>query len=230
MISQIPLTLNLHEENTLLNFYPEGNKQLLQNLHKAAIGRGERLFYLWGSSGAGKTHLLQACCHTANQKELRTFYLSLKKPDELQPAILQNLEILNLVCIDDIHCIVGQPNWEEAIFNCFNRIHESGKRLIIAGDKVPNQTGLQLLDLISRLNSALIFHLEPLSDEEKINALILRAQNRGFDLPKEVAQFILRRCNRNMSTLFSTLVELDNASLKEKHRLTIPFVKSVLQI
>lgn len=230
MTSQIPLPLGLHDENTFSNYHSIGNEQLLQTLQKTAFGRGEQFIYMWGAPGTGKSHLLQASCHAAHQEELRSFYLSLKTLDQLHPKIFQDLETLNLICIDDIQGVAGKAGWEEAFLHLLNRIKEERKRLIIAGNLPTSQLNIQLQDLLSRLNVGVTFHTNELSDEEKIKALKLRADRLGFSLPEPVAQFIFKRCHRNMSFLFSILMELDKISLEEKRRLTIPFVKSVLGI
>jgi DnaA family protein len=87
-----------------------------------------------------------------------------------------------------------------------------------------------LPDLKSRLTSGATYQVHRLSDEQKINALQLRASKRGLQLTKTVGQFLLTRCSRDMPLLFSTLQKLDKASLAEKRRLTIPFVKKVLAL
>lgn len=229
MTHQIPLALNLQNENTFSNYYSPENEQSLKILNQIALGRGEHFIYLYGTSGTGKTHLLQACCNTANKKGLRTFYISLNDLDTLNTDILDNLESFNLICIDDIQNIATKTIWEESIFDLFNRIHDASKRLIISGNTHVNQLNIKLPDLISRLLSGIILQIQELSDEGKINALMLRAHELGFNLPESVAQFIFKRYNRNMNSLFSVLMKLDKISLEEKRKLTIPFVKFVLK-
>ena len=70
--------------------------------------------------------------------------------------------------------------------------------------------------------------LKPLKEPDIMAALAYRARGRGLELPVETAQFLLRRFPRDLPTLFSLFDTLDLASLVEQRRLTIPFVKSVL--
>ena len=84
-------------------------------------------------------------------------------------------------------------------------------------------------DLRSRLQWGPVFQLKPLSDEKKIIALQLRANQRGLVLPDNVAQYLLTHFPRDLFTLFERLDELDKASLAMQRRLTIPFIKSVFQ-
>lgn len=229
-ISQLTLGLNLPDDATFANFFIGNNQQLVMNLHTMANGRGSQYLYFWGKSGVGRTHLLQACCNVATKRKLPSFYLSFKDINELQPDVLEGLETMHLVCIDDIQCITGNTLWEEAFFDFFNRMQDSRKRLIIAGDAKPQNLGITLPDLISRLSSSIIFQINELSDEEKIQTLILRAKLRGINLPINVARFLWRRWSRDMHSLFEVLDTLDQASLQTKHKITIPFVKSVLKL
>jgi DnaA family protein len=70
--------------------------------------------------------------------------------------------------------------------------------------------------------------LKPMAEADIIAALTCRARGRGLQLPEETAQFLLRRFPRDLPTLFALFETLDFASLVEQRRLTIPFVKSVL--
>ena len=100
--------------------------------------------------------------------------------------------------------------------------------MLIGASTPPSQAGGKLPDLVSRLSWGITYQVETLSDEEKVQALILRARQRGFDLLDDVAVFIMNRGPRDMAGLCQILDQLDQASLKEKRKLTIPFVKSEL--
>ena len=102
--------------------------------------------------------------------------------------------------------------------------------LIVTGCSAPRKLGLQLPDLASRLDWGVSFHLDELDDEGKLSALQLRAELRGFKLPIDVGRFLLNRLSRDMRTLLATLNRLDNASFRAKRKLTIPFVKEILEL
>lgn len=231
MSEQLTLALNLQADAVFANFYPgEQNQQLLMTLQEVARGRGEQFVYLWGAEGSGRTHLLQACCHVADHFKLAPIYLSFAELDQLDPSLLEGLEALPLVCIDDVQGIAGRPAWEEAFFHFFNRMREAGRRLIVAGKMPPAQLGMALPDLISRLSWGVAFHLKSLNDEEKLQALLLRAKARGLYVPDNVAQYLIKHWPRDMRSLFDALDKLDHASLVAKRKLTIPFVKEVLAL
>lgn len=230
MINQLTLGVGLKDDATFANFYAGKNQQLITELKKTASGQGERVIYFCGIGGDGCTHLLQACCHEANQNHLRSVYLPLANLTDFAPDILEGLESLDLVCIDDVHKIAGKPAWEEAFFHAYNRIHDAGGRLIVTANVMPKALGVALPDVVSRLAWGMVFPLQPLTDAEKLTVLVMRAERRGMTLTEEVGKFILNHCPRHMSTLFAALDALDKISLAAQRKLTIPFVKAVLQI
>lgn len=140
------------------------------------------------------------------------------------------METLDLICIDDLQCLGGVRAWEEGVFHLYNRAYDAGCTLIMAGNDLPKSLPLQLPDLISRLSYGVTYQLKPLSDAEKITVLMQRANVRGITLSEEVGRYILLHTPRHMATLLAALDALDKASLALQRRLTIPFVKEVLEI
>jgi len=87
----------------------------------------------------------------------------------------------------------------------------------------------ELRDLASRLNAGSQIELRPLRDEEQLNVMQARAAGRGLELPEETANYLWRRLRRDMGSLCAFLDRLDEASLVAQRRLTIPFVREVLE-
>jgi DnaA family protein len=230
MVSQLTLGVGLKDEATFANYYPGHNGPLIQELKKTASGKGERVIYFCGAGGEGCTHLLQACCHEANQNKLTAVYIPLASLIDFSPDIFEGLESLKLVCIDDLHLIAGRPAWEEAFFHVYNRIHDAGGSLVVTANVMPKSLGVALPDVVSRLSWGVVFQLQSLNDKEKLAVLTMRAERRGMILSDEVGKFILNHCPRHMSTLFAALEALDKMTLAAQRKLTIPFVKTVLQI
>jgi DnaA family protein len=224
---QLPLRITLPDSASLANFYPGPNGPALQSLQRAIGTRSEPFIYLWGGPGIGKTHLLQAASRQASEQGEAAAYLPLGY-EALAPDVLEGMEGFTVVAVDDIHVRAGQPTWEQALFHLYNELRDAGACLLMAGRFPPDRLGLALTDLVSRLSWGLVFELKGLSDEERLAALQHRARRRGLELSKEVGWFLLRRYPRDMSTLFGLLDALDNASLEAKRKLTVPFVKSIL--
>jgi DnaA family protein len=182
--------------------------------------------FLHGASGGGKSHLLQASCHQVGRGAL---YLPMSEIASYPPVdVLQSVENLDLVCLDDIHAVVGDPAWETALFHFFNRARETGCALQFAAEAAPRNLPIKLPDLRSRLSWAVVFQLAVPADEEKAEILRFRAARRGLALAPEVATFIVNRAPRNLDDLLALLDALDRASLAEQRSLSLPFVKSTL--
>ncbi|QEM81611.1 DnaA regulatory inactivator Hda [Halomonas binhaiensis] len=226
--SQLPLGLGLRDDATFSNFFPGANEPLVGRLLHQFDADGEPFLYLWGPPGVGRSHLLQAACHQASARDLRTLFLPLEELGHFPPLMLEDVERLDLLAIDDLERVVGRKRWEEALFHAFNRLRDSGKRLVIAADRPPRQLDVQLADLASRLTWGVTFHMGLPGDEERLGALQLRASLRGMQLPDEVARYILHRGPRQLGDLLRCLDVLDSASLSAQRKLTIPFVKNAL--
>jgi len=228
MVEQLTLGFELQNDYQFDAYYPNGNQQLIDVLQQMAMGRGESFVYCWGNSGCGRTHLLQAACHEADKLKLSPFYLSLKSIDELTPDIFDGLEKQTFIAIDDLHYIAGRPAWEEAFFHCYNRIHEQRRRLLISADQAPANLSVALPDLVSRLAWSMTFQLASLDDDNKQRALKQRASYYGLTLSDSVTSFLLRHAKRDTHDLFDMLKRLNHASMVEKRKLTVPFVKAYL--
>lgn len=226
--SQLPLAIRLKDSASFANFYAGRNEQVLAHVRACAHGEGESVVYLWGSAGSGKSHLLQAACHASALRDGNPVYLPMRDAPGWPPEILQGLEACPLICLDDIDAIAGNAEWEEAVFHLFNRVRDHGHCMVMSAGVPVAELKLRLNDLASRVAWGLVLRIESLDDAEKIAALQWRARHRGFELPDEVALFLLRRCPRDTANLFDLLDRLDIASLAAQRKLTIPFVRDLI--
>ena len=230
MNRQLALAIQLNDEATFSDFCWGDNALLQQQLNNTLNGKGERLIYLWGAPGSGKSHLLQACCQAVSGNQ-SAIYLPLHTLNEWGPQTIDGIDEQSLIGIDDIDAIAANSAWEEAIFHLYNRVRDNEQTtLIITGKCPPAQAPVRLLDLRSRLSWGLVIQLNELNDCDKINTLKLHAHKRGFDLPTSVGHFLINRCARTMHDLHTLLNRLDEASLMAQRKITIPFVKNILGI
>ncbi len=229
--AQLSLPLYLPDDETFASFWPGENPSLIAALRSALQQEHGSYLYYWSREGGGRSHLLHAACAELSARGEAVGYVPLDKRTWFVPEVLDGMEQLALICIDNIECIAGDELWEMALFDLYNRILETGRtRLLITGDRPPRQLNLKLPDLASRLDWGQIYRLQPLSDDDKLQALQLRARLRGFELPEDVGRFLLKRLDREMRTLFITLDRLDRASISAQRKLTIPFVKEALAL
>ncbi|WP_109058779.1 DnaA inactivator Hda [Aggregatibacter aphrophilus] len=228
---QLPLPIHQSDDETLENFYAENNLLLLNSLQKNFLQLHQQFFYLWGNKGSGKSHLLKGVCQHYLAQQRPALYVPLNKAQYFSPAVLENLEQQALVCLDDLQAVIGNAEWEVAIFDLINRVRETGRTLLImSADQSPANLPVQLPDLASRLTWGEVYQLAPLNDHQKIEVLQKAAYQRGIELPDETANFLFKRLERDMKTLFNALEKLDQASLQAQRKLTIPFVKEILAL
>jgi DnaA family protein len=223
----LPLAITLRDEATLDNFLVRPRLQPVIDALVAQRGAGgEPFLYLHGPAGSGKSHLLQACCHTDGTDAL---YLPLAELRGFDPAeVLQGVEGGGRLCLDDLDAVAGEAGWERSLFGLCNRARESGCRLVFAASAAPRALGIALPDLASRLGWGLVFQLPRADDEDLAAILRFRAGRRGLPLREEVAAYIVNRAPRDSAQLLAVLDVLDRASLQEQRGLSIPFVRHAL--
>ena len=225
---QLPLGISLREEARFENFILGENGLLCESLKSSARGEGDPVVYIWGASGSGRSHLLQAVCHQADALNRQAVYLPMAELIEFDSSLFEGLEQMDLVCIDDLECLVGHRVWEEAMFHLFNRLRAANVRLILAASELPARLNFSLADLTSRLQWGLVFQVQPIQEDEKIETLKARAISRGFELSDEVLRYIMHHGKRDLTDLLRVLDQLDHASLSAHRRITVPFVKQVM--
>ncbi len=228
MIRQLPLPLAFNPDHDFVEYHPGINAEVVGHLRAAASGQGEAFIYLWGPAGLGKTHLLHACCREADHAGLAVSYLPLRALHEHGGKVLDGLAEQGLVCLDDLEAVAGNSDWEQALFDLFNRLRDSGHGFIITALSPPGEAPILLPDLKTRLAWGLTLRLRDFSDADKIAALTLRARLLGLDLPPSVGRFLISNYRRDLPGLMELLERLDRGSMAAKRKLTIPFLKSFL--
>lgn len=224
-MSQLALPLKLADHAVFESFHAAGNETAVAALEQLAANASSGA-WIWGGTGTGKTHLLQAVCASSGDTAM---YLPLAELAAADPKLVEGLEERALICIDDIDRAAGDDGWEQALFSLYNALAEHGCGLLVASTASPREAGFALADLDSRLKQLPVFRLSALDDADRAAALRLRARHRGLDLPAETASYLLRRSRRDMKSLYALLDTLDSAALSQQRRLTVPFVRAVLE-
>ncbi|MDD1623269.1 MAG: DnaA regulatory inactivator Hda [Methylococcaceae bacterium] len=228
MTRQVPVHFEFRANQTFDDFFPGTNLEIINHLQTSIAGNGERQVFLWGQSGLGKSHLLQACCQQAQSLQLSSFYFALSSLELPDPELLTGLDKFDVVCFDNIEHIAGNQAWELGFFNFFNLHRDQGHTLILSAACPPNEIAIQLPDLKTRLNWGLTLKIQPLCDTDRITALIFKAGQMGFEISPQAGRFLLTHYDRDLSSLWALLTKLDRASLAAKRKLTIPFLKQIL--
>ncbi|THB71725.1 MAG: DnaA regulatory inactivator Hda [Gammaproteobacteria bacterium] len=226
---QIPLGLGHTDNSSFENFYPSGNEQILADIDNFLADEHIKILYLWGGAGSGKTHLLHAIQNIKLETGDTVYYLPFSNVKHYPVEALEGLENARLICLDELEHIAGVKQWEEAVFHLLNRTWNSGNRIVVAATDNVHEVGFALADLSSRLQWGFNCKVKLLNDAEKQECLKYRAELRGFEITDEVCSFLIKRLPRDMQQLFDFLDLIDNQSLVEKRKVTVPFVKSLLE-
>jgi DnaA family protein len=225
---QIPLQLEPRRPDRFDEFVAGPNENALAAARHLLDEPGGSLF-LSGPEGSGKSHLLNALCHAARENGLAAFYIALKRLPEEAAASLEGLQVLDLVCVDDLDSVAGNPVWENALFACFNQVRAAHGRLLVSSSLPLASLELCLPDLASRLAWGVRQNLRLPNDDGKLQILQQRAQTLRIDLPEDVQSYLLKHSKRDMSSLLLALERLKDAAFVGKRKITVPLAREILK-
>lgn len=216
-MKQLVLGLALEAEPGLDATVPGRNAELLATLRAFVAGHiSEPWIYLWGDPGAGRTHWLRAACREAAR--LGRGVVSWADGTEPPPG--------GLVSVDDVESLAAESQIH--LFNTLNRARDGAFQCLVAGNAPPAQLAVRD-DVRTRLGASLVYRVHPLDDEDKVRVLERLAAARGFDLPPDVARYLLTRGDRDLPALVRSLDLLDRASLERQRPLTVPLLREAFR-
>ena len=233
--AQLPLALRHPIEQRFECFLPADAAE--PPLLLAAVEGGQRVF-IDGPSGSGKTHLLLACVAAADAAGKSVAYLPLTSLGAQALPALESQAFVDVICIDELDAMRADPlqshasdneALERALFPLHNRQGDAGGALIYAARAAPAELAIDLPDLRSRLAHCLRLTLKPLTEPQRRELLVARAQRRGLALEDAALDYLFRRVGRDLATLTTLLDQLDRESLAAKRRLSVPFLRQVLE-
>ncbi len=222
MAQQLALDLGGAPPASLANFI--GNTEVVRALNELLDNDcpryGQQNIYLCGQPGSGRTHLLAAACaHVQRQGQISCSLGSYSGARDFFYSTH-----VTLYTVDDVEQLDNLR--QIALFNLFNQIVPGQQKLICAGAEVP--LGLKVReDLRTRLAWGLVFRLNPLSDDEKITALMQAAQARGLQLSPDVPTWLIKHYQRDLRSLMRVLDALDQFSLEKKRAVTLPLMREL---
>lgn len=224
---QMPLPLEPRRPDRFEDFVAGTNEGALAAVRHLLDEPGGILF-LSGPPGAGKSHLLNALCHRARERGMAAFYIPLKRVPPEAAAGLEGLQALDLVCVDDLDHVAGDPAWEQALFRCCNEIRTARGRLLVSSGKPLAALPLGLPDLASRLAWGVRQSLRVPDDDGKLEILQRRARALRIEVPPDVQTYLLRRARRDLGSLLGALDRLKEAAFAQKRKITVPLAREVL--
>lgn len=209
--SQLPLDLFKPPAPTLENFFPGANSVALNVLRSVREGNGPQIVYLYGQTGVGCTHLLEALGPV--KKEVPVF-----------------VETQRIYVVDNVETLDSLG--EAKLFDLINEIRaHPGTSLVAAGHFSPvelSEKGFRQ-DVTSRLRWGTVLEILTLTQEQTRVEFIKRVEQVGLHVSPEVLSWIEVYLPRDMHTLTTLLASATRLSLTTNRQLTIPLLKECLK-
>ena len=219
--NQIPIDFEFLKKKTFDNFIIGGNETLFYDL--VNVRNSNQIILIYGQKSSGKTHICNALLNRFNTSNL---FINIDVDlDQIDPS-----DSYDLLIIDDIDQLISTPIFEEKLFTILNNQILHKKPAVITSSKDISECSFTLKDLSSRLLSDKIFTINELSDSEKIKMMISLSRQRGLEIPEKSLNYIINNCNRDLFFLCAFIRNLDDVSLSTKKRITIPFIKKVIDL
>lgn len=187
-------------------------------------GHSHNPLFIYGGSGLGKTHLLQAIGHAALANHIQVLYVSseqftnefIKAIQERKTEEFRNkYRSVDMLLIDDIHFITGKEQTEESFFHTFNELHNNNRQIVITSDRSPKAMPVGKTKrrdyvpvearLCSRFEWGLIVHIQSPDFETRLAILQAKAKQRGQGITLDVLEFIAQRIQQNIRELEGSL-------------------------
>jgi chromosomal replication initiator protein len=200
--------------------------------------------FLYGDTGLGKTHLMQAVGHhlLMQNPNAKVAYISSEKftneyitaiQDATLPRFRQRYRSVDILLIDDIHFLSGKERIQEEFFHTFNELFESQKQIILSSDRPVSEIARLEARLISRFQWGLVADIQ--SPDLETRTAILRSKTKALkcEIPDPVINFIAERITRNIRRLEGALIKVTSYAALTREPITLQsaavLLKDVLQ-
>jgi DnaA-homolog protein len=222
-VEQLLLDIITPPKPTLTNYVTGRNREALAALQNliAPTGATPKVIYLWGETFSGKTHLLQALeAESAPFTLLHTPLANALQESSPEGASLRHYGLDNVDSLNSID--------QAVLFDLINAMNAPmlQQTLVVTGRVSPRDLLLRR-DLATRLASDLVFWLQPLSDEDKHQALIAYGASNSFTLRDDVAGYLLRHGRRDMASLFNMIDRLAHYASQVNKPITLALLREL---
>jgi chromosomal replication initiator protein len=236
------LGFQLNPRNTFENFVVGQANQLAHAACLAVANAPARAYnplFLYGETGLGKTHLMQAVAHhtlKANP-EARIAYISSEKfTNEFITAIQQSTlakfrqryRSVDVLLIDDIHFLSGKESTQEEFFHTFNDLFESQRQIFLSSDKPASEIAKLENRLVSRFQWGLVTDIQSPDLETRAAILAKKAEALEVELPDAILQFLAERVSRNVRRMEGALTRVASFVRLAQRDLDIPTIERLL--
>lgn len=194
---------------------------------------------IYGGTGLGKTHLLQAIGHFAQtegtadlvmymtSEEFTTQYINYVVDKKDSTSFYKKFLDVDLLLIDDIHFLGGKPGTQKEFFRIFNRLLLEKKQIILSSDRSPDKITDMMEHIINRFMGGLITDIQPPNLETRMAILQKKAEIDGLNLPDQVIQYIAGHITSNVRELEGILIKLIASSSFTGKDITLDVAKEI---
>ena len=222
-MNQLGLPISLDSKMLLDNFI--ANSELLNLIHQLFQDKKASEIYVYGLTGQGKTHVLQGVVLKALASDKNAIYIDCI--DSFPEHLLDFIDQLSFISLDNVD-LINKEN-QEIFFDLYNRARQAGVIILVSGSSLPADLAV-MKDLKTRLSLAAVYKLEALNDELTMEVLNKQMNDRNLTIDSKIYEYLFKNYSRDLNTLVSAMNQLDKASLQSKKAISIPFVKTVLQL
>ena len=220
----LPSTLPLHETYTFSNFVRgPSNSFAYAAAIAVAKGLGRTAYnplFIWGSTGLGKTHLMEAIGHHVmeNNPDVSVCYITSETflneylnamANAALPKFRARYRKYDLLLLDDVQFLVGKKQFQEEFFNTFTQLMIFNKQIVMTCDVAPKELGLEDR-LISRFQQGMVVEIESPSYETRIAILKSKMQGRNRVIPNEILGFIAENIRSHVRAIEGALSRIIN--------------------
>jgi len=222
-MNQLSLPISLDSKMLLDNFI--ANSELVNFIHQLFQDKKASEIYVYGLTGQGKTHVLQGVILKALASDKNAIYIDCI--DSFPEHLLDFIDQLSFISFDNVD-LISKEN-QEIFFDLYNRARQAGVVILVSGSSLPADLTV-MKDLKTRLSLAAVYKLEALNDELTMDVLNKQMNDRNLTIDSKIYEYLFKNYSRDLNTLVSAMNQLDKASLQSKKAISIPFVKTVLQL
>lgn len=203
-------------------------------------GRAYNPLFLYGQTGLGKTHLMQAIGHDllSRQPHLSVVFISSEQfTNQLIQSIAEKstqrfrtkYRKVDVLLIDDIHFIAGKEATQEEFFHTFNVLFDMHKQIVISSDRSPKEIKGIEERLVSRFEWGLVTDIQPPDLETRIAILQNKAREENLTVPQEVVRYIATYITSNIRELEGAMITVLAYSRLTEQKITLTMVEEVLR-
>ena len=220
---QIPINFSFISNKSFDNYIIGKDEFVISTLKKLANETSSRIIFLNGNKSSGKSHLCSALMSLSEKSICQLNRLNILEVE------LEKILTYDLLIIDDIDQIIYSYDIEEKLFSIINDFILNKKDILVTSSEPLNKIKFKLPDLSSRLKWDQVLIIPELTDTDKIKVLQKIAIERGWILSDNVCDYIMTHYKRDLFFLCNCVKSLDEASLSLKKKITIPFIKKIME-